>query len=57
MLGKLIDVNTMMFVAIHEMGHLSSETIGHNDEFWDNFKYKFYIRTNYESYQRKSDNQ
>jgi len=36
--GELIDINTMMFVAIHEMGHLMSESVGHTDEFWKNMK-------------------
>lgn len=35
----LVDINTMMFVAIHEMGHLMSKSIGHTKEFWDNMKY------------------
>ena len=37
--NNLIDENTLMFVAIHEMSHVASETIGHNTEFWDNFKF------------------
>ncbi len=38
--GKnLIDQNTLMFVAIHELGHLASKSIGHNEEFWNNFKF------------------
>lgn len=36
---NLIDKNTLMFVAIHEMSHIASETIGHNEEFWTNFKF------------------
>tara|TARA_B110000285_G_scaffold54463_1_gene62023 strand:+ start:1127 stop:1723 length:597 start_codon:yes stop_codon:yes gene_type:complete len=36
---KLIDINTLTFVAIHELAHIMSVTIGHNDEFWDNFKF------------------
>ena len=28
-----------MFVAIHEMAHITTVSIGHNKEFWDNFKY------------------
>ena len=28
-----------MFVAIHEMAHITTLSIGHNKEFWDNFKY------------------
>jgi hypothetical protein len=35
----LIDQNTLMFVALHELGHLATKTIGHNDEFWRNFKF------------------
>lgn len=34
-----IDKNTLMFVAIHELAHIASETIGHNEEFWNNFKF------------------
>ena len=37
--NNLIDENTLMFVAIHEMSHIASETIGHNTEFWNNFKF------------------
>ena len=36
---NLIDINTLMFVAIHEMAHVASVSIGHNDEFWTNFKF------------------
>lgn len=36
---ELVDYNTMMFVAIHELGHVCTETIGHNKEFWTNFKW------------------
>ena len=34
----LIEKNTIMFVMIHEMAHLMTETIGHTQEFWINFK-------------------
>ena len=52
---NLIDINTLMFVAIHEMSHIASVSIGHNTEFWDNFKFllkeaaeaKLYIPINY----------
>ena len=36
---ELIDGNTLLFVAIHELAHISSVSVGHNDEFWDNFKW------------------
>jgi predicted metal-dependent hydrolase len=29
----------MVFVALHELGHIATESIGHNKEFWDNFKW------------------
>lgn len=37
--SKLIDENTLTFVAIHELGHVMSESIGHKKEFWQNFKF------------------
>lgn len=36
---KLMDLNTMMFVVLHELSHLASESIGHTDEFWTNFRW------------------
>lgn len=36
---KLIDINTLTFVALHEMAHVMSVSIGHNNEFWNNFKF------------------
>jgi hypothetical protein len=36
---KLIDSNTLMFIALHEMAHIMTESIGHKDEFWKNFKF------------------
>jgi predicted metal-dependent hydrolase len=36
---NLIDENTLMFVALHEMAHVASKSIGHNAEFWDNFTF------------------
>jgi len=36
---KLMDLNTMMFVVLHEISHLASESIGHTDEFWTNFRW------------------
>lgn len=36
---KLVDRNVMMFVAIHELSHLMTESIGHPPDFWNNFKF------------------
>lgn len=35
---SLVEMNTMMFVAIHELAHIMSKSIGHTDEFWRNFE-------------------
>ena len=36
---KLIDPNTLMYVAIHELAHIATKSIGHTQEFWQNFKF------------------
>ena len=36
---SLVDINTMMFVVLHEFAHLATESIGHTTEFWDNFRW------------------
>ena len=35
----LIDDNTLIFVAIHELSHIATESVGHGDDFWKNFKF------------------
>ena len=37
--NKLIDENTLTFVAIHELSHCMTTSIGHKPEFWQNFKF------------------
>jgi hypothetical protein len=37
--NRLIDINTLTFVALHELSHIMTESIGHNQEFWQNFKF------------------
>lgn len=37
--NNLIDENTLMFVAIHEISHIATKSIGHKSEFWENFKF------------------
>ena len=37
--SKLIDENTLTFVALHEISHIATESIGHGKEFWENFKF------------------
>jgi len=37
--NELIDLSTLTFVALHELSHLMTESVGHNQEFWENFKF------------------
>jgi predicted metal-dependent hydrolase len=36
---ELVEDNVLMFVALHEMAHICTKSIGHTDEFWNNFKW------------------
>ena len=36
---KLIDINTLTFVALHELSHIMTQSVGHKQEFWENFKF------------------
>lgn len=36
---SFVDRNVIMYVAVHELAHLATESIGHDQEFWDNFKF------------------
>ncbi len=36
---NIIDDHTLTFVAIHELSHIATESIGHKSEFWENFKF------------------
>jgi hypothetical protein len=37
--SKLIDINTLTFVALHELSHVATVSVGHKQEFWENFKW------------------
>ena len=37
--NKLIDLNTLMFVALHELSHVCTVSVGHTPEYWNNFKF------------------
>jgi hypothetical protein len=37
--SKLIDLNTLTFVALHELAHIMTSSIGHKQDFWENFKF------------------
>ena len=33
----LVDENVMVFVGLHELGHVCTESVGHGPDFWNNF--------------------
>jgi len=37
--NNLIKLNTIMFVTLHEYAHIMTKSIGHTEEFWDNFRF------------------
>lgn len=37
--NKLVDINTLIFVALHELAHVMTFSTGHTDEFWKNFRF------------------
>jgi hypothetical protein len=36
---SLIDEHTLTFVAIHELSHVATVSVGHGTDFWENFKF------------------
>lgn len=37
--NKLIDISTLTFVALHELSHIMTTSVGHKQDFWQNFKF------------------
>lgn len=35
----LVPLNTILFVALHEITHIMTKSIGHEPEFWNNFSF------------------
>ena len=36
---ELVQENIILFVALHEMSHVGTKSIGHTPEFWNNFSW------------------
>jgi predicted metal-dependent hydrolase len=36
--NTLVDENTLVYVAVHELAHLMTKEVGHTDQFWKNFR-------------------
>ena len=58
LLSEIHDFNIIFYVVLHEMGHIASNNIGHDEEFKSNFifllqiaiKLNIYTKINYEKY-------
>lgn len=37
--NSFVDENLLLFVALHELSHIMTKSVGHTEEFWDNFKF------------------
>lgn len=37
--NKFVDMNVIMYVAIHELAHIMTPDVGHTDNFWKNFRF------------------
>ena len=54
---SIVDENTLTFVAVHELAHIMTKSVGHTPEFWSNFKrllkeaveHNLYVKENYSS--------
>jgi|APGre2960657373_1045057.scaffolds.fasta_scaffold00298_2 hypothetical protein len=49
--NELVDLNTMMFVALHEVAHICTIEVGHPPSFWENFKWLLTLSLNIGIYQ------
>ena len=37
--NSFIDINTILFVGIHELAHIMTDEVGHTEKFWSNMEY------------------
>ena len=56
--NQLLDENTLAFVAIHELAHVMTRSIGHTKEFWSNFRFllRHAVKANIYKYQKFAEN-
>ena len=47
----LVRENIMMFVALHELSHVMTKSVGHTEEFWNNFRFLLKVAINQGLYQ------
>jgi hypothetical protein len=44
--NNFADINTIMFVVLHELAHLMTKSFGHTEEFWKNLDFLILNATN-----------
>lgn len=54
--NKKVNENSLFFVLLHELAHIMSESYGHTEEFWRNFKYLIEISIRYNLYKYENYN-
>ena len=54
--NKKVNENLLFFVLLHELAHIMSESYGHTEEFWRNFKYLIKISIQYKLYNYENYN-
>ena len=53
---KLVDENIITFVALHELAHIMTVSVGHTEEFWNNFKILLRVGIKLELYRHQNFN-
>ena len=48
---RLVPKNTILFVALHELSHLMTKSIGHGPDFWNNFRFILKVAIDNKIYQ------
>jgi predicted metal-dependent hydrolase len=53
---QLVKENVIVFVALHELAHVMTKSVGHTDEFWTNFQFLLKIAVKLQLYKNTNYN-
>jgi predicted metal-dependent hydrolase len=53
---KIVDENIITFVALHELSHIMTKSVGHTEEFWNNFRILLRVGIKLKLYQHQNFN-
>jgi predicted metal-dependent hydrolase len=48
---RMVKENVLVFVALHELAHIMTQSVGHTQEFWNNFEFLLKEATQYGVYE------